>query len=96
MGTWWKGMARGRCERMHCRRSKSLCQKYAGDLSCVMHSTAPGDTENLEGQGHTKVALMTRARGLYLIWYELESHQMLEDLVIMPEAEPVSHTQKVV
>lgn len=96
MGTWWKEMAGGHYEGTHCGRSKSLCQKLAGDLSCVMHSTAPGDTENLEGQGHTKVALMTRARGLYLIWYGLESHQMLEDLVTMPKAEPVSHTQIVI
>lgn len=58
-----------------------------------MHSTAPGDTKNLGGQDHTKVALMTRARGLYLIWYELEAHQMLEDLVTTPKAEPISHTQ---
>lgn len=60
---------------------------------CKMHSTAPGDTENLRGQGRTNVALVTRARGLYLIWYELESHQMLEDLVTMPEVEPISHIQ---
>lgn len=36
---------------------------------------------------------MTRAGGLYLIWYELEGHQMLEDLVTTPEVEPISHTQ---
>lgn len=96
MGTWWKEMAGGRYEGTRCGQSKSLCQKRAGDLSCVMHSIAPWDTENLEGQGHTKVALMTRARGLYLIWYGLENHQMLEDLVTMPKAEPVSHTQIVI
>lgn len=43
--------------------ARSLCQKCAGDLSC----TTPWDTDNLGGQGHTKVALKTKTRVLYLI-----------------------------
>lgn len=62
-GNGWRSLCRNALWTKQVTVSE-VCRRFV--LSeCEMHSTAPGDTENLGGQGHTKVALMTRARALY-------------------------------